>query len=174
MRILYGTEADVLDIEGTLGLQSDILEEMDIVIVSQHPPCFAPRSAKENTAALVAAVRTGKIDIVGHPDDEKYPLFAEELVRACADANTMIELNNASLTPGGYRGNAKERDAELLALCEKHKVVVAMGSDSHGAAHVGNFTYAEALIRECAFPENLLVNANEALFFSILKSHRKP
>lgn len=174
VRILYGTEADVLDTEGTLGLQSDILEEMDIVIVSQHPPCFAPRSAKENTAALVAAVRTGKIDIVGHPDDEKYPLFAEELVRACADANTMIELNNASLTPGGYRGNTKERDAELLALCEKHKVVVAMGSDSHGAAHVGNFTYAEALIRECAFPENLLVNANEALFFSILKSHRKP
>lgn len=99
----------------------------------------------------MAAVRTGKIDIVGHPDDEKYPLFAEELVRACADANTMIELNNASLTPGGYRGNAKERDAELLALCEKHKVVVAMGSDSHGAAHVGNFTYAEALIRECCF-----------------------
>lgn len=50
MRILYGTEADVLDTEGTLGLRSDILEEMDIVIVSQHPPCFAPRSAKENTA----------------------------------------------------------------------------------------------------------------------------
>lgn len=31
----------------------------------------------------------------------------------------MIELNNASLTPGGYRGNAKERDAELLAFVRK-------------------------------------------------------
>ena len=30
VRILYGTEADVLDTEGTLGLRSDILEEMDM------------------------------------------------------------------------------------------------------------------------------------------------
>ena len=172
VHMLYGVEADVIDTNGSLGISDDVLQHLDIVIVSQHPPCFPPRDAKENTKALVAAIGTGKVDIVGHPDDQKYPLCAEQLVKACADYGTMIEMNNASLNPEGYRGDAKARDTELLELCEKYNVIVAMGSDSHGALHVGDFTFSEKLVRECRFPEKLIVNYSEALFYSILKSHR--
>lgn len=172
VRILYGTEADVLDTNGRLGISDVVLSSLDIIIASQHPVCFRPKNAEENTAGLTAAVRTGKIDIIGHPDDEKYPLLAEELVRACKEFGTAIEMNEASLTPGGYRGNAKARDSELLKLCAKADVFVAMGSDSHGAAHVGVFTYAEELIRETDFPRELVVNYSADRFLYLLNSHR--
>ncbi len=171
VQLLFGVEADVVNAHGKLGLSDALLAEMEIVIVSQHPPCFPPASAEENTAALLAAVRSGRVDIVGHPDDEKYPLHAEELVRACAEHGTMIEMNEASLRPGGYRGNAKARDAELLALCRRHDVYVALGSDSHGAAHVGEFTFGTALLRETGFPAELVVNDRPELFQSILLAH---
>lgn len=172
VRILYGTEADVLDTNGRLGISDVALSSLDIIIASQHPVCFRPKNAEENTAGLTAAVRTGKIDIIGHPDDEKYPLLAEELVRTCKEFGTAIEMNEASLTPGGYRGNAKARDSELLKLCAKADVFVAMGSDSHGAAHVGVFTYAEELIRETGFPRELVVNYSADRFLDLLNSHR--
>lgn len=171
IQMLYGIEVDVLDTNGKLGISPEILGDLDIVIVSQHPPCFKPVSAKENTAALIASIRSGRIDIIGHPDDNKYPLLAEDLVKACADYKTMIEINNASLNPQGYRGNAKARDAELLRLCEKYGVLIAMGSDSHGAAHVGDFAFAEALVEECGFPKQNIVNYSKELFFSVLKNH---
>ena len=173
VRLLYGTEADVMDTSGRLGLADSVLCQMDIVIASQHPVCFKPSNAEENTAGLVAAVSTGKVDIVGHPDDEKYPLVLEELVKACALHGTAIEMNEASLTPGGYRGDAKSRDAQLLALCKKEGVTVSMGSDSHGASHVGVFTYAEKLLEETAFPYELVVNYSKKAFYALLNEHRK-
>lgn len=173
VRLLYGVEVDVINSSGTLALSNDVLNELDVIIASLHPNVFKPSTERENTNALTSAIKTGLIDIVGHPDDEKYPLCYESLVRACADYNTMIELNNASLSPDGYRGNTKHNDLRLLELCEKHNVVVAMASDSHGAANVGNFIYAEKLIKEFNFPEKLVANYSESLFFSILQKHSK-
>lgn len=172
--ILFGTEADVTDERGSLGMASDILAELDLVIVSQHPPCFAPSAdAERNTAALVAAVRGGRADIVGHPDDEKYPLDYPALVRVCSEYGAMIELNEASLRPDGYRGDARAKDAELLRLCRAAGVTVALGSDSHGAAHVGDFTYGLALVRETGFPQELIANRDAAAFRRWLRERRK-
>ena len=84
-----------------------------------------------------------------------------------------VEMNNASLNPHGYRGDAKARDAELLKLCKEKRVYVSLGSDSHGAAHIGDFTYSLALVRECAFPEELIVNTSIPLFLSLLEPHRE-
>lgn len=172
VEILYGTEADVMDEHGNLGMRNEILAEMGIVIASQHPPCFKPSDIDTNTRGLIHAIESGCIDIVGHPDDEKYPLDAEALVNTCKQFGTMIEMNNASLTPNGYRGDAKARDTELLKLCKEKRVYVSLGSDSHGAAHIGDFTYALELVRDCNFPEELIVNSSLSLFRSLLEPHR--
>lgn len=171
VELLYGTEADVMDEHGKLGMSDEILAEMGIVIASQHPPCFKPSDIDTNTRGMIHAVESGCIDIVGHPDDEKYPLDAETLVNTCKQYGTMIEMNNASLNPNGYRGDAKARDAELLKLCKEKRVYVSLGSDSHGAAHIADFTYALALVRECNFPEELIVNSSLTLFRSLLAPH---
>ena len=98
---------------------------------------------------------------------------ALELNRVCKQYDTFIEMNNASLTPHGYRGDAKKRDTELLRLCKEKNVRISLGSDSHGAAHVGDFTYALELIQECRFPEKLLINTDLDAFRSILSAHRQ-
>ena len=173
VRALYGVEADVLNEKGELGLPAKILREMQLVIVSQHTVTMPSLGRDGNTAALIAAVRSGYADIVGHPDDEKYPLDAGKLTDACAECGVMIELNNASLAPDGYRGNAAPRDRELLSLCRKKGVYVSVGSDSHGAARVGDFACALALLEETGFPEELVANTSVEKFLSVLKKHNR-
>ena len=56
-------------------------------------------------------------------------------------------------------------------LCEKFGVLVAMGSDSHGARQVGEFSLAEQLLREVSFPEKLVVNHSKELLADLLKRH---
>lgn len=173
VRLLYGTEADVTDTNGTLGMSDEVLALMDLVIASLHPPCFHPSDRETNTLALVNAVKSGRVDIVGHPDDEKYPLDLPTLVDVCKEYGTMVELNNSSLAPDGYRGNAKPLDTQLLKLCKEKKVYVSLGSDSHGRTGVGDFRYCLELIRECSFPEELIVNTSPSLFSSLLKPHHE-
>lgn len=172
VQILYGVEVDVLNSSGQLALPLDILNSLDLVIVSQHTNAFKPSTERENTAAFISAIKSGRIDIVGHPDDVKYPLCIEELCKVCADYGTMMEINNASLSPDGYRGNSRPIDISILELCEKYNVFVSMGSDSHGAKGVGDFSYAESLIKEFNFPEKLVVNYSEQLFNTLLKQKR--
>ncbi len=46
----------------------------------------------------------------------------------------------------------------MLELCKKYGVEVVVDSDAHTAAQVGNHQYAEEVLRETAFPEELLLN----------------
>ena len=174
VQLLLGVEADVLDETGKLGIRDEVMGAVDLVIASQHSPLFRPSHVERNTQAMVAAVRSGKIDIVGHPDDEKYPLDYERLVDACAECGVIVELNNASLAPGGYRGkHAAERDARLLQLCRKKGVYVAMGSDSHGAKGVGNLSHAKALLSALDFPQEFILNDKPDSLLAMLSARRR-
>ena len=62
---------------------------------------------------------------------------------------------------------------EIRKLCKEKKVYVSLGSDSHGRTGVGDFRYCLELIRECSFPEELIVNTSPSLFSSLLKPHRE-
>ncbi len=173
VKLLLGVEADVLDESGKLGIKDELLKNIDLVIASMHAPLFRPSHIERNTTAMINAIESGKVDIVGHPDDVKYPYDYERLVKACAKHHVIIELNNSSLAPNGYRGKgAPERDAELLKLCRQKGVYVAMGSDSHGAKDVGNLKYAEALLAATDFPRSLVLNDKPDLFCAILRNHR--
>lgn len=174
VKILYGSEVDVMDESGKLGMKNSTLALMDVVIVSEHPPCLKPSKDKErNTNALVNAVKSGLVDIVGHPDDEKYPLDRKRLVLACKEEKVLIEINNSSLIPNGYRGNAKPFDLELLSLCKEYSVPVILNSDSHGKEGVGIFDNCEKVIKEASFPSELIANYNEELYFSVIQKHKK-
>ena len=48
-----------------------------------------------------------------------------------------------------------------------------LGSDSHGAKKIGDFTNAKKLLETISFPSELVVNYNPELFFEIVKNKRK-
>ena len=63
-------------------------------------PCYHGERTKE---AVLGAYRNvmlrENIDIIGHPDDGRFPVDYEELVKLAVETGTLLEVNNASLTP---------------------------------------------------------------------------
>ena len=52
--VLFGTELNIMDTKGTVDLDDWVLDEMDIVIASIHPPCYGKSRGRElNTQAYV-------------------------------------------------------------------------------------------------------------------------
>ena len=70
----------------------------------------------------------------------------------------ILEINEASLAPYGYRGDTRTNCAQILACCRKHLVPIVLSSDSHGSEHIGDFTYAADFVHEAMFPESLILN----------------
>ena len=167
--VFYGVELNIVDKEGTVDLSDDILENLDYAIISMHKPNIKPGTIEENTFAYVNAMKHPKVKIVGHPEDVKFPVDFEALIVAAKHFGVAIEINNHSLSPEGYRGDVHENVRTILQLCKKYNHPVVLSSDSHGVKHVGDFSYALELVKECNFPENLMLNSSLEKFQNFVK-----
>ena len=125
---------------------------------------------EENTAAMVRAMdNCPKICILGHPDDGRYPLDYPALVRAAGERGVLLEVNNTSLSPACSRVNSTANVTEMLKHCRREGVPVVVGSDAHFVSAVGGHQYAQALLDELDFPEELVLNREPAAFLAHLE-----
>ena len=160
MRILKGCEANIVDLEGNLDLPDVLLEQLDYVIASMHIPCVTTGTAKENTDCLIRVMDNPYVQIIGHPDDARYPLEYDRLIAAAKEKNVLLEVNNTSLSTASVRAGGRENIKTYLKLCKEMEVPIILGTDSHYSAYVGDFSNVEALLKEIDFPEELIVNTS--------------
>lgn len=164
IRLLLGSEVNIMDFEGNIDLEERDLKGMDIIIASLHTPCIKPGSIKENTTAYLKVMENPYVNIIGHPDDGRYPVDYRALVEGAKKKGKVLELNNHSLDPKCFRRDARENDLKMLELCKEYAVPVIMGSDAHFDTLIGEFSMAKKLLEEVDFPEELVLNRSvEAL-----------
>lgn len=158
IRMLYGAEANILDYNGKLDLPEHILKNLDYVIASMHKPTIRPGTEEENTRAYIAAMENPYVSVIGHCDDTRFPVDYFKLFKAAMENHVLLEINNSSLSPDGYRGNTKFNDLLILNLSVHFNYPVLFSSDSHGKKHVGDFTYAEEAAKLAGVPYQLILN----------------
>lgn len=164
IRLLLGTELNILDSDGQVDLGEKELRNMDVVVASLHLPCMKPGSRAENTEAYLNVMKNPYVNIIGHPDDGRYEIDYPALVQGAREYGKVLELNNHSLEPSCFRQGAKENDTEMLKLCMKYQVPVVMSSDAHFDSAINEFESARSLLEELDFPEELVLNRSaEAL-----------
>lgn len=158
IKLMFGAEMNILDTEGHIDLSEWTLPGLDVGIASMHPGCYESVSREANTEAYIRAMDVPQVNIIGHPDDGRFPIDAVALVQAAKEKHVLIELNNNSLNPIGFRQGTRENDELILAACVKYQQPIIIASDAHVEADIANFTYAEALLEEINFPKELIVN----------------
>lgn len=158
IQVMHGVEVNIMGYDGSLDMKDALLAQMDVVIASLHIPCIKPGTKEENTAALLHAMENPYVNIIGHPDDSRYPVDYEKLVRKAKERKVLLELNNTSLHPKSSRKDARPNDEILLRLCMEYEAPIILGSDAHTQEDIGNFQYALLLLEEIGFPKELVVN----------------
>lgn len=172
IKLVIGVELNILDYSGSTDLPAQILKNLDYAIASLHNPCIQSGSIAENTAALIGAMKNPHVVIIGHPDNPKYPVDFDRLAAAAKDNHVLLEINNNSYKPDGYRAGSRENAALMLAACKKYGAAVIMGSDAHIDFDVGNHKYSQEVLIQNNFPVELVINSNPARFFEYV-NYRK-
>lgn len=173
VEMLYGAEANILNNDGKLDLENSILAKLDYVIASIHKPVKKPGTMEENTAAYIAAMKNPYVRIIGHCDDVKYPVDYLEIVKTAMKYDVLLEINNSSLSPDGYRGDTRFNDLMILNLCRHYHYPVIFASDSHGTKHVGDFTFSLELAQLAGMPDSLIMNYSLKAFKCFLERSRQ-
>ncbi len=160
VKMLFGVEANVIDENGTLDLPDELLARMDLCVASLHIPCFPPQGREENTRAYLDVMKNPYVNIIGHPDDPRYPIDLRAVVEAAKEHHVLLEMNNSSLAPTSFRKATEEGYLEFLDLCREYDQPIIMGSDAHVDIDVGSHGYVTALLEKAQFPEHLIMNTD--------------
>ena len=174
--MLRGIEANILanKFEGTqryVDLPDGVLPYLDFAIASFHEPVIPPQSKKENTKAMIRAIESGVIQIIGHPGNPNYPVIQEDIVRAAKDHNVLLEINNSSFTQS--REGSAPYCSSLVELIDKHNGKISLGSDAHISFDVGRFDQAIGTLSSAGFKEENITTATPKRFLSFLTEHGK-
>jgi putative hydrolase len=172
VKLLLGSEVNILDQTGAVDLEDRLLAKMDLCIASIHPPCYKIGTITENTRAIINAMKNPYISIIGHPDDGRIELDYEEIVKAAKEHQVLLEINNSSLAPASFRLNSRENIMVMLKHCMKYEVSVIMNSDAHVAYDIGKHEYAKSVLEEVNFPQELIINSSPEQLL-IMIQHRR-
>lgn len=172
--LLLGTELNILNDKGEVDLPVSVLRQMDITIASIHKPCYAGELDKEKiTQAYLNTMENPYIDIIGHPDDSRYPVDYERLVKKAKETGTFLEVNNSSLKPTSFREGAGENMRRMLYYCKQYEAQIVLGTDAHVDTAVADYSYSEELLKETDFPEYLIANCSFEYLKANLKHNKK-
>lgn len=165
VRIIKGAEANILDDSGTLDIDElwDDYKNLELIIASVHDSCIAENSRDYITSAYINAIKRPCVKILGHPDRSIHD--TEAVVRAAAQYEKIIEINNSSIKIG-EAGIKNIR--ELLKYCKEYGVYVALSSDAHIALDIGNFDFIMPIISEVEFPKSLILNTSVENFMKMV------
>jgi putative hydrolase len=173
VRVFMGVEANIMDLEGRLDMEEEALNKMDYVIASLHVPCIKAGTARENTDGLIRVMKNPYVKIIGHPDDDRYPLEYDRLAQAAKEEGVALEINNSSFSARSGRQNADKNAPVLLEKCEKYGTSVIAGSDAHIFYDVGSLEYSENMILKSGIPEKQVLNLRLDGLAQVLNLERK-
>lgn len=160
VKTLFGVELNIMDTDGSVDIPEELLPAMDVCVASLHIPCFPPKSREENTRAYLNAMKNPYVNIIGHPDDPRYPIDLRAVVEAAKENHVLLEMNNSSLAPTSFRKATTEGYLEFLDLCRQYDQPIVMGSDAHVDIDVGNHGYVAKILEQAQFPERLIMNTD--------------
>nr|WP_296029811.1 phosphatase [uncultured Dorea sp.] len=174
IELLLGTELNIMNEDGEVDLPEETLKTLDIAIASMHTPCFkGERTVEKVTAAYEKVMEHRYVDIIGHPDDGRFPVDMERLVSQAKKTGTLLEVNNSSLRPDGFRENTRENCLRMIKECKKQGAMIVLGSDSHVDVDIAEYPYAEEVLKKADFPEELIANLSLEKLKASLKHNKK-
>ena len=172
IRLYKGIEANIISYEGETDLPLEYYDGLEIVLAGFHSltPYSEESTFEQNTQTILNVIKNGKVDILAHLGNPKYPLDYEKVVKYAAEKNVAIEINNSSFEKS--RKGSEKNCLEILKLCKKYGNYVSIGSDTHFSMNIGNFSKAYIIFEDVNIEENKILNSSFEVLDNFLKSRR--
>ncbi|MGR3806770.1 PHP domain-containing protein [Pasteurella testudinis] len=166
--ILRGIEANILNVDGETDCNDRMRRSLDLVLAGFHPPSIQPSTRDDHTEALINCIKSGKVDIITHPGNPKFPIDAVAVAQAAARYNVALEVNNSSFLHS--RVGSYDNCLTIAAAVRDAGGWVSIGSDSHYAGYLGDFSHSLALLDAIDFPPERVLNQSPRVLLDFLES----
>ncbi len=158
--ILKSCEVDVLE-DGTLDMPDDVLDELDLVVVSVHSKFDLSGDAQ--TERICRALEQGSVNVLAHPTGrivnrrDPYDVDIERVIAAAIDSDVWLEINASP-----QRLDLKD---EHIRMAKENGARFVISTDAHRTAELANMRYGVDQARRGGLGANDVVNAFDPASF---------
>jgi putative hydrolase len=154
--VLAGMEANVVNVDGAIDLDDEVIKKIDILVIGLHTLGGASQEelAKNYFLAIMNAMKNNRVDVVAHPfrlHSNLAPYLSpediDEFVKLAAEKGIAIEINSKYRVPS----------EEFLRICLKEGVKLSIGTDAHTVAEVGMVDWQMAVLKRIGASEDDLI-----------------
>lgn len=170
--LLRGIEANIVPDHRIIDANDTLLSFMDFAIASFHEPVFPPSDRLTHTKAMMAAIASGRVQIIGHPGNPNYPIEIDVVVRACVDHGVALEINNSSFHVS--RHGSEPHCLAILEAAAREGALVAAASDAHVASAVGEVATSLKKIQAAQIAPEAVVTLTAERLLAFLAQHGRP
>ncbi|MGA1207382.1 MAG: phosphatase [Gammaproteobacteria bacterium] len=170
--MLRGIEANIVPDARIIDANETLLSFMDFAIASFHEPVFPPSDRLTHTKAMIAAIASGRVQIIGHPGNPNYPIEIDAVVRACVAHGVALEINNSSFHVS--RHGSEPHCMAILEACAREGAFVAAASDAHVAYAVGDVETSLEKIQAAQILPDAVVTLTAQRLLAFLEQHGRP
>ncbi|VFS82546.1 Probable phosphatase YcdX [Kluyvera cryocrescens] len=149
-----------------------MLTSLDFIIAGFHEPVFAPQDKETHTRAMIAAMASGNVHMISHPGNPKFPVDIPAIAEAAAKYHVALEINNSSFVSS--RVGSEQNCQAIAAAVRDAGGWLALGSDSHTAFTLGEFTECQKILDAVEFPRDRILNVTPRRFLNYLESRGMP
>ena len=142
IEVLTGVEVDILK-DGSLDISDDVLKQCDVVVAAVHSGFSMPES--KMTRRILAALENENVNILAHPtgriigEREPYEVNMDAVISAARKMHVALEVN-------AFPDRLDRKDTHCRAARDAG-AKIAIGTDSHAIAHLGNMRYGVGTAR---------------------------
>ena len=177
VKTIMGVEANVLDFEGTLDIDTGTADErkqmdkLDWIVASIHeiPGIHLENPTLEkNTRLWLKVAENPRVNVIGHSGSPTFRYDYDRVIPEFGRRGKLVEINAHTFD---VRAANVPCCREIALACMKYEVPILVNSDAHFQTEVANFGKALALLEEIGFPERLIVNASPERLNEYLERH---
>ena len=158
--LIAGMEANVIDLNGTLDINETERRDVNWLVASIHNlglPGLENPTVEKCTQLWLNIAHDPKVNVIGHSGSPEFRYDYETVIPEFGRNHKLVEINSHSFE---VRKANIPNCREIALCCKKHRVPVIVSSDAHFETQVKDHTAALEMLREIAFPEELILNAN--------------
>ncbi|MFI3114581.1 MAG: PHP domain-containing protein [Clostridia bacterium] len=152
--IIGGGEANIRN-DGSIDLtKENYVHTLDYVVASMHDRVFTKTDRTDIENAYLKVLENPYVTTLGHIGTPKFKFDYEKIISKCNEHKKIVEINCGSFESRNSYGNCEQ----ILLLCKKHRVPIALSSDAHISYAIGNVEKGIELVEKHDFPLELIVN----------------
>ena len=159
VRVLLGIEANILNENGEIDLNGELLAKQRVVIAGLHARTpYKTNNLESNTAAIIGAMQNPLVQIISPPNRTDFPIDIEKVFQEAYRTQTLLELNNKTFIEQASHEGFLEIYKRLIDLSRRYGHPLIAGSDAHVAKKIGEDSGIVATCEKIGLIKNILIN----------------